>query len=478
MPRGRTGEHLNLRTAAMSRETTQCERRAVAGWVEALWPWLENDLRHPISVEQRRDCTRIEILGALRIKLADDHTQFRLLAREAAGFTHADGADLRLRTPLASDLWMRHWLWRRAHRCERPVGELGAIAERVIAGLRERLTSTHVWNARALIRAGLPLDADTLRLAERTFCMQPLSLRGYCQSMRFRDDLLARQPSMLGVLGMSVHFAMPGDLGRFRNVLMGYGLTRAGWRALHRHGDALWRPLRRTHEYPRARHAMALGWANIVALLPGTCLPPARIALAWARTFSMRPDCEAVDAGQQARLIHAACMRWHRLATRREQRGFARNELMQVLEWSHFHAKRPPTAPAGAGWNWYLRQVRASEWERLAKRIQKRSPGAADRSREFEGIRFLQINSQASLFRTGLRFRNCLARIPIDGLRDENCDGYHALIDPVTDRPIALLRTEGNRARIAELRGPCNQPVSSRIMGIAQRYLQEGRGES
>lgn len=446
----------------------------VQRWVEALLPWVENDLRFPVDIQDRKGYWRVEILGTLRIDLNHDHCGFTIAARQQDGFVINTRADLRLLTMLTSVDWLKSWIWRRAHRCPVEMAGLPRLIPMIAHELRALIPDQAIFAARKAIRSALPLDTDILALARRAHPLPILGLRHYAATARFREQMLERErlsPALLPVFQSHEGFRLLGyraDCGQVKVHLRGCCLTEGGWRMLLRHGSNLWKPLRRSHEFCRHPDRVLCGWANIVANLPRKDeLPPNRIALAWAQTCSMRHMHPDFDARQQARLVAAAWRRWDAIGTREERRRWARQELVPVMAWSQTRSHQPPAAPANSRFAWYLRQQRAASAEAVARQISKHRPGEPDRVFHFKGLCFTRLGSRASLYRAGLHFHNCLVHVPDNNSKCISPGSYYVVSEEASGKALALLRADatvtGTPGDVLELRGPFNRRVSMQL---------------
>ena len=461
----------------------------VQRWVEALLPWVMNDLRYPVEVENRKGCWRIEILGALRVDLNHDQCGFRIAARQQGGFAYNNRADLRLRTMLASTDWLVSWVWRRAHRCGIEIASLPCLIPMIARELRGLISDQSIYAARSAIRAALPLDADILALAIRANPLPVLTLRHYTATAKFRADMLVREqrsPALLPVFESHERFTEFGygvGCGKLKEYLRGGGLSNGGWRLLLRHGRRLWQPLRRSHEFQRHPDRILRDWANIVAALPRRdVLPPSRIALAWVQTYSMRSAKRDGDTSHQARLVMAAWRRWDAIETGIERRRWTREELLPVMAWAQTLSHSPPQAPDNAGFAWYLRQQHAANIELIANQIDQQYPGEFDFHFDFGELRFTMLGSRASLYRAGMRFHNCLAHVA------DNYDGcispgsYYIVSHRANGKALALLRADANACgeprNVLELRGPCNLAVSSQVTQIVWQFARFNHTQS
>lgn len=455
-------------------------------WTSALWPWLENDLRIPVTVQERKTHWRIEIMGALRVDLNRDHGGFRIFVRHQDCFVVNNRADLRLRSMLASSDWLHAWVWRRAHRCGLEVSTLPKVQAQVVEALRSRIADHDLYAARKAIRAALPLDPDILALALRANPLPCLGLGHYTAVARHRKTLEERErraPSLLPVfaaweeLDDASYCDSCSDLEQDFRAL---GMSEGGWRALLRHGKALWRGLRRSHEFSRRPEQVLLEWANLVALLPQKdALPPDRIAQVWAQTRSMRDAPGDNDSHSQAQLVLAAWRRWDSLPTRAERRHWSREELLPVLSWAQAHSSESPCAPPNVGFAWYLRKQRAADTERTMRELDRKHPGQPDQTFEFENLRFIHLRSYASLYRAGLQFHNCLAQVPHSFNRVVSSGAHYAIGDATTGRALALLRAdsdaEGRPLGVLEIRCACNQAAPGWLVRAAWRFARQNQ---
>lgn len=246
--------------------------------------------------------------------------------------------------------------------------------------------------------------------------------------------------------------------------------------------DALWPWLQRDLPDPVHVRASAKDW---------------RIELLGCIRISLARDHLQFRARRRARRASGNC-RWIRSCTRwrnawrllcREGRS-----LWRPLERCHEFERYPnatvaawmgggnaaPAVPRGAGWTWFAAQAGISRRQRIEQAIPERSPGEPYRDFDFEGMRFTRLNSQASLFREGLHFRNCLVRIAdahphtLGTLPDGD---YYRLSEAARGRRLALLRTTRWRTGkpcpvIQERRAACNRPVPLALHEEAQHFLE------
>lgn len=455
----------------------------VQRWVLALLPWVLNDLRYPVEVEERKGYWRIEILGSLRVDLDYDHCDFTLAARERGGFIINPHADLGLLTMLASTSCLANWVWRRAHRCNIELTGLSRMIPAIVRELRELIPDQAIYAARNAIRAALPLDADILELATRANPLPVLSLRQYTATAKYRMEMLMREqlsPALLPVFkshNLFAEFDYRAECRELKEYWRGAGISKGGWRLLLRYGQKLWEPLRRSHEFQRYPDRVLRDWANIVAELPRRdTLPPGRIALAWAHTYSMRSFKCDNDTLHQAKLVMAAWRRWDTFETRIEKRRWAREELLPVIVWTQTHSHCPPQVPGNSGFAWYLRQQRAANVESIANQLDKDYPGEPDIYFNFGELCFTKLGSRASLYRAGMRFHNCLAHAA-DNYSDCIALGSYYIVSHHADgKPLALLRADDNAfglpKNVLELRGPCNAAVSSQLAQTVWRVVR------
>jgi hypothetical protein len=457
-------------------------------WVEALWPRLQQDLRDPVRVEEHERDWRIDVMGALVVRLNRDHCSFRVAVRCQHAFLYGkceDCTDFRIRSPLTSSHWLEHWVWRHADDTGLPATSLRAVVRPVALRLWQRLDIASLASARAKIAAALPLESDLLDLARRANPAPVLWLSHYCRVASGQEAPQTREREAATMIATHALFGSkygkPFDVD-FREIKWRaarlYALADRGWCALHQHGAAIWSPLRRVSGFGTHGPQMAAAWANLVATLPRKSLPPRRIALAWSVGFTkaLRP----ADAVQEVRLIEAACRRWDRFPNRVERRHFVRNELLPVLAWARRLPLAFPVAPPQAGWNWYLRQVQYAHELALLARLEEGQPSLADDSQEFAGLRFARLTSLSAQLRAGLELHNCLAGAG-SGYDPSTCPGEYFRIDDVaTGRALACLRAQVNDAGRAvdalELRGPCNREVEPGLRRLVMLFLIQNRG--
>jgi hypothetical protein len=432
---------------------------------------LREDLRDPVRVDPRH---RGRVMFVLGVEVRINRRRRTIMARgrcgpDSRGWVHGH---LKLDRPFSGRHFAQAWWWcvreelplhlreigdaRLADELPQWINHAARRSGRLPAARRQLIEQLHLnprllARARALRHDGIVSSRDYVSVWQHP----------HASKQRIRES--PRLWPLYNVLGCSpehdLHFVM--------RELRHYGLTRGGWKALCRHGRALWWPIRRCHEFGCNARREIIELANLVAAI-GPDLPPPALTLALGRLASLNPFL-AADTRRLLLPFRAAWRHYDALPPS-ERTMFARGPVDAVLsEW----LLRPghPKVPRGADWRWFeewaTKTVRASEDKHV------RWPGFGGR-RRIDGVEVVPLRNLHAVREAGFALRNCMGRA---GRQERNRDVALFLMRDASGRAQAMFSADLDRRSTEprEIRGHCNREVDAALRRIACVFLRAYR---
>jgi hypothetical protein len=427
---------------------------------------LREDLADPVQPGARRH-DRCTLMRGIEIRVNRRKRAITVRGRRGPWADDWLYGTLKLDRPLAGSDWARAWWWcvreelpggLRAvgdewlatglpewiNREARHTGLLQAARRKSIAALR--LNPHLLVRARVLSHNGTPNSDHYVKVWRNP----------HASKMRTRESPLLW--SLYDVTGVPLRF----DLDVVKRRLLNGGLTRGGWRALCRHGRALWWPIRRCHEFSRNPEREIIALANLLGPL-GPVLPPPALRLAVGRLSSINRF-PASDARKLLLPFRAA---WRHLETLAacERATFVRGPVDAVLtEW--MLQSELPAVPRGAGWQWFEGW---SERNRRASRDRRVGwPSFGDR-RRIGDLEIVPLRNLRAVREAGLALRNCMGRV--EGQDIERSPALF-LVCEVQGRALAMFSSYAkDGGALREIRGRYNRDADAYLRGIVASYL-------